>query len=66
MVSTAFSRLGEEWTREEVRTLRTLFRGRSNVEVAQVLQRTTKSIERKASRLGLVKTKKYLRTLGRK
>lgn len=58
-------RLGEIWTKEEVRTLKSLFRNQSNFEVAQTLQRTPKSVERKASRLGLTKTKKYLRTLGR-
>ena len=64
MVS-VFSRQGETWTREEVRTLKSLFRGQPNVDVAQVLQRTPKSIERKASKLGLTKTKKYLRSIGR-
>lgn len=65
MVKKTTRRLGEVWTKEEVRTLRTLFRNSSNLEVAQVLQRTPKSIERKASKVGLTKTKKYLRSLGR-
>ena len=65
MVSTIFTRQGESWTREEIRTLKSLFRSRSNTDVSQVLQRTPKSIERKAARLGLTKTKKYLRSLGR-
>jgi len=59
------SRQGEFWTREEVRTLRSLFRGRSNVEVAQLLDRSAKAVERKAAKMGLTKTKKYLRSLGR-
>ena len=58
-------RQGEVWTREDVRTLKTLFRNNSNVEVAVLLERTPKSVERKAAKLGLTKTKKYLRTLGR-
>lgn len=58
-----FRRQGEAWNREEVRTLKTLFRNNSNAEVAEVLDRTPKSIERKASKLGLTKTKRYLREL---
>jgi len=58
-------RQGEDWSREEIRALKALFRNNSNVDVAEKLDRTAKSIERKASRLGLRKTKKYLRTLGR-
>ena len=58
-------RQGSEWSRDEVKTLKQLFRNNSNVEVAVVLERTSKSVERKAAKLGLKKTKKYLRTLGR-
>lgn len=58
-------RQGQEWTREEVKTLRQIFRNSSNVEVAKVLERSPKSVERKAARLNLKKTKKYLRKLGR-
>ncbi len=65
MVTVITSRQGEVWSRDDVRTLRTLFRNNSNVEVAVVLERTSKSVERKAAKLGLTKTKKYLRTLGR-
>jgi hypothetical protein len=53
------------WTREEIRALRKLFRDKSNQAVASVLERTPKAIERKAAKLGLAKTKKYLRSLGR-
>ena len=58
-------RRGESWTREEIRTLRSIFRNRSNTAVATVLDRTSKAVERKASKLGLTKTKKYLRSIGR-
>lgn len=58
-------RQGEDWTKDEVKTLKQVFRGNSTAEVAKMLQRTPKSVERKAARLGLKKTKKYLRTLGR-
>jgi len=65
MASKTNRRQGEVWTREEIRTLRSIFRNRATTEVAQVLDRTPKAIERKASKLGLSKTKKYLRSLGR-
>ena len=58
-------RRGESWTREEVRTLKSIFRNTTNAEVAATLQRSPKAVERKASKLGLTKTKKYLRSLGR-
>lgn len=57
---------GQEWTQVEVKTLKAKFRNSSNAEVARTLQRSPKSIERKAARLNLKKTKKYLRELGRK
>lgn len=56
---------GSGWTREDVRVLKQIFRNNSNVTVASRLGRTPKAVERKASKLGLTKTKKYLRTLGR-
>jgi hypothetical protein len=58
-------RQGTDWTKEDIRTLKKLFRSNSNAEVAIVLERTPKAVERKASRLGLSKTKKYLRSIGR-
>ena len=64
-MASTFNRQGEVWTREEIRTLRSIFRNQATVEVAQVLDRTTKAVERKASKLSLTKTKKYLRSLGR-
>lgn len=64
-MASVFRRQGEDWTRDEVKTLKQLFRGNSNADVAKLLERTPKSIERKAAKLGLRKTKKYLRTLGR-
>lgn len=57
---------GEIWTKEEVRSLRRYFGSRSNEDVATMLNRSPKAIERKAAKLGLTKSKKYLRSLGRK
>jgi hypothetical protein len=53
------------WTNDEIRALKKLFRSNSTSFVADTLGRTIKSIERKAARLGLKKTKKYLKSLGR-
>jgi len=61
----ATTNVGQEWTREEVRILKQIFRNVSNATVATRLGRTAKAVERKASKLGLTKTKKYLKTLGR-
>lgn len=65
MASTKFTRQGTAWTKEDVRALKKLFGNNSNTTVATQLERTPKSIERKASKLGLNKTKKYLRSIGR-
>jgi hypothetical protein len=59
------NRQGSDWTKEEVRILKQLFRNESNAAVAAVLERTEKAVERKAAKLGLFKTKKYLKKLGR-
>jgi len=56
---------GEVWSRDEVQKLRQVFGNTSNTQVATVLNRTPKAVERKASKLGLSKTKRYLRTIGR-
>lgn len=66
MGKTELSRQGELWTREEVRTLKNIFRNQSTTAVAQVLDRSPKAVERKAAKLNLTKTKKRLRSLGRK
>ena len=65
MTQVSVTRQGEDWTREDVRTLKKLFGGQSNAAVAVVLGRTPKSVERKAAKLGLSKTKRYLRSIGR-
>ena len=58
-------RTGESWTRQEVKTLKSIFGNTTNVKVAATLQRSPKAVERKAAKLGLTKTKKHLRSLGR-
>lgn len=56
-------RQGADWTKADVSVLRKQFRNNSTAEVARMLQRTPKAVERKASKLGLTKTKKYLRSV---
>jgi len=53
------------WNKQDVKTLRQYFGRYSSASVANMLQRSIRSIESKALRLGLHKTKKYLRSLGR-
>ena len=56
----------KDWTLDDVRTLKKFFRNNSNQSVADLLGRSSKAVERKAAKLGLTKTKKYLRALGRR
>jgi len=54
-----------KWNKEEIRQLKKLYRNTSNKEVAKALGRTPAAVKGKAADLGLTKTKKYLKTLGR-
>jgi len=51
------------WSKDEVALLRKLFRNTSTQEVADELRRSLRSVQAKASALGLRKTKKYLKSL---
>ena len=53
------------WSRGEVAQLRRLFARNSTKSVAKELRRSVKSVGQKASRLGLKKTKRYMKSLGR-
>lgn len=53
------------WEAHEVRLLRKLYPGHANLEIAQELGRSVKSVVAKASELGLKKTPKRLRQMGR-
>ncbi|MGA2260517.1 MAG: hypothetical protein ABSH28_03670 [Acidobacteriota bacterium] len=53
------------WTREEISTLKRLYRTRSNAEIARVLKRTVSSIVFKGYRLGLSKGIRRLKEMGR-
>ena len=53
------------WSKKEVSLLRKLFPNNPTAKVAARLGRTTGTVKKKASRLGLKKTKRYLKSLGR-
>ena len=53
------------WSKDEVRLLKKIFRNMSTAEAAEELGRSVGSVHGKASALGLRKTKKYLKSIGR-
>lgn len=53
------------WSKGEISLLKRRFGGRSTQEVAAELGRPTEAVKKKASRLGLHKTKTYMKKLGR-
>ena len=54
-----------DWSRDETKLLKKIFRNRSTREVAEQLGRSIPSVSAKASALGPRKTKKYLKSIGR-
>ncbi len=59
------SRKRPRWSKEEVLTLKRLYRTQSNAEIARVLGRTVSSIVFKGYRLGLSKGIRRLKEMGR-
>jgi hypothetical protein len=53
------------WTRDDVKQLKKLFPDRPTAEVAASLGRPTEAVKKKASRMGLKKSRKYMKSLGR-
>jgi hypothetical protein len=53
------------WTGDDVRQLKKLFSDRSTAEVAAKLGRPTEAVKKKASRMGLRKSRRYMKSLGR-
>jgi hypothetical protein len=53
------------WTRDDVKQLKKLFPDRPTAEVASELGRPTEAVKKKASRMGLKKSRRYMRSLGR-
>ncbi len=53
------------WTKAEVSLLRKLFPTNPTCKIAKQLRRKTDAVKKKASRMGLRKTKRYLKSIGR-
>jgi len=59
------SRIRPRWTKDEVSTLKRLYRSYSNSDIAEVLGRKVSSVVFKGHRLGLSKGARRLREMGR-
>ena len=53
------------WSKSELTLLKKLFPNHPTAEIAAKLGRPTDAVKKKASRMRLRKSKKYLKTLGR-
>jgi len=53
------------WTKDDLKLLKKLFANNATADVAAKLGRPTEAVKKKASRMGLRKTKKYMKSLGR-
>jgi hypothetical protein len=53
------------WTTREVNLLKKLFPTSPTSKIAAQLRRKTDAVKKKASRMGLRKSKKYLKSLGK-
>ena len=53
------------WSKSEISLLRKLFPSNPTARVAAKLGRPTEAVKKKAYSVGLKKTKKYLKSLGR-
>ncbi|HNS22775.1 MAG TPA: hypothetical protein PKH24_19900 [Sedimentisphaerales bacterium] len=53
------------WTKDDVKELKKLFPNRPTAEVASQLGRPTEAVKKKASRMGLRKSRVYMKGLGR-
>jgi hypothetical protein len=53
------------WSNSDINLLKKLFPNNPTAQVAATFGRPAKTVERKAYRMGLKKSKKYLKSLGR-
>jgi DNA-directed RNA polymerase specialized sigma24 family protein len=53
------------WSDSETKVLKKLFSTTPTAEIAKELGRPTDAVKKKASRMGLRKSKRYLRSIGR-
>jgi DNA-directed RNA polymerase specialized sigma24 family protein len=53
------------WSKNDVKELKRLFPNRPTAEVAAKLGRPTEAVKKKASRMGLKKSRRYMKGMGR-
>ena len=53
------------WSKDDLKDLKRLFPNRPTAEVAAELGRPTEAVKKKASRMGLRKSPRYMKSLGR-
>ena len=53
------------WSKDDIKLLRKLFPSNPTAEIAAKLKRPTDAVKKKASRMGLRKSKSYMKSLGR-
>ena len=53
------------WTPNDIKLLKKQFPNTATAEIAAKLGRATDAVKKKASRMGLRKSKKYMKSLGR-
>ena len=53
------------WAKSDANLLKKLFANNPTAEIAARLGRPTEAVKKKASRMGLRKSKKYMKSLGR-
>ncbi|KPK44591.1 MAG: hypothetical protein AMJ65_02605 [Phycisphaerae bacterium SG8_4] len=53
------------WSKSDLSTLKKLFPNNATAKIAAKLGRPTDAVKKKASRMGLRKSKKYMKSLGR-
>jgi len=53
------------WSKDDVKLLKKLFPSNATADIAAKLGRPTDAVKKKASRMGLRKSKKYMKSLGR-
>lgn len=53
------------WSKDDLKQLKKLFPNRATADVASDLGRPTEAVKKKASRMGLKKSQRYMKSLGR-
>ncbi len=55
----------QSWSSDDIKTLRRIFRNMTTIDVAYEMGRSVGSVQGKASVLGLTKTRKHLKAIGK-